>query len=242
MKPSRTLMLTFALTTGLASTGCPRRATLVPPDPIPIPQHPAGAPPNRFRRVPPSIRKTVPRSTANPWKPNVRERKWQSIVIHHTATSRGSVQSIHSTHLKRKDRAGRPWRGIGYHFVIGNGNGMRDGEIEPTFRWRTQIHGAHAGNKQHNELGIGIALIGNFEKTKPTAAQLRSVKRLVAVLKRSYHVRSRNVVGHNSISATVCPGKFFPLAEVAEAGSDLQLSQHRADSRNSRTPLVFLQD
>ncbi|MEZ6045526.1 MAG: hypothetical protein R3C11_08100 [Planctomycetaceae bacterium] len=73
--------------------------------------------------------------TGNPWKPNVAERDWKWIVIHHTATDKGSVESIHETHLKRRDKNGNPWlSGIGYHFVIGNGQGMEDGDIEPTFR------------------------------------------------------------------------------------------------------------
>eukprot|EP00913_Durusdinium_trenchii_P023444 g22022.t1 len=110
--------------------------------------------------------------------------------------------------------------GIGYHFVIGNGNGMNDGEIEPTFRWRTQMHGAHAGNLQHNQYGIGIALIGNFEKAPPTAAQLAAVKRLVATLKREYAIDGKNVLGHSKIRATACPGRYFPLAEVSGAGSE----------------------
>jgi hypothetical protein len=106
----------------------------------------------------------APVAIRNPWKPNVAAREWDSIVIHHTATSQGDVASIHETHVKRKDGAGNNWLGIGYHFVIGNGNGMGDGEIEPTFRWREQMHGAHAGDKQHNQHGIGICLVGNFDE------------------------------------------------------------------------------
>ena len=96
---------------------------------------------------------------------------------------------------------------------------MPDGAIEPTFRWRTQIQGAHAGstNKDYNERGIGICLVGNFEKSPPTAAQRRSVKLLVATLKAEYKIPTASVVGHKDIraSSTECPGKFFPMAEVA---------------------------
>lgn len=222
MKHPRTLMVTLALTAG-ATTGCPRRATLVPPDPIP--QRPVYAPPSSIKRVPPPVTRREPLPGGNPWKPKVAERKWTSIVIHHTATDRGSVESINAAHLRRTDANGRPWRGIGYDFVIGNGNGMADGEIEPTFRWRTQIAGAHAGNKEYNEHGIGIALVGNFELHRPTAAQLAAVKRLVAVLKRSYGIPAKNVIGHNSVKATACPGKYFPLAQVSEAFPDEQLSR-----------------
>jgi len=220
-------MLTLAATTGFTASGCPRRPAVVPLQPIP--QTPAYNPPNVTRiprrSVPPPIRR-LPGVAGNPWKPKVKPRKWNSIVIHHTATSRGSVASIHAAHLKRKDANGRPWRGIGYHFVIGNGNGMKDGAIEPTFRWRTQLHGAHAGNRKHNEHGIGIALVGNFEKRRPTKAQLAAVKRLVAVLKRSYHITSEDVIGHNDIRATACPGRYFPLAEVSDAEQEFRFTRH----------------
>lgn len=157
-------------------------------------------------------------------------RDWKHIVIHHTATNSGSVESINAAHLKNKDKSGNAWLGIGYHFVIGNGDGMPDGAIEPTFRWRTQIQGAHAGstNKDYNERGIGVCLVGNFEKTPPTSAQRRSVKLLVQTLRTEYRIPSSEVVGHKDIraSSTECPGKLFPMAEVAadEPGVILGLS------------------
>ncbi len=148
------------------------------------------------------------------WKPTAKARSWKSIVIHHTATTRGSVESIHETHLKRKDSKGNHWLGIGYHFVIGNGNGMGDGEVQPTFRWREQMHGAHAGNRQHNQHGIGIALIGNFENEPPTDEQLTAVKGLVAHLKSTYGLTADDVIGHGDFKATACPGKLFPMEDV----------------------------
>jgi N-acetylmuramoyl-L-alanine amidase len=151
------------------------------------------------------------------WKPDGEERKWNSIVLHHTAANRGSVESIHETHIQRKDSKGNPWLGIGYHFVIGNGNGMEDGEVQPTFRWREQLHGAHAGKRSYNQLGIGITLIGNFEKSPPTEAQLNSVKQLVAQLKNEYSIPDDQVFGHSEVKATACPGKLFPLEEVKKA-------------------------
>jgi N-acetylmuramoyl-L-alanine amidase len=166
---------------------------------------------------------TTPRLGSNPWKPTVPSRDWQYLVIHHTATGAGSVESINASHLKNKDKNGNPWLGIGYHFVIGNGDGMADGAIEPTFRWRSQIQGAHAGssNKDYNERGIGICLVGNFEKSPPTPAQKRSIKLLVQTLKSDYRISSANIVGHKDIraSATECPGKFFPMAEIAGGDS-----------------------
>jgi N-acetylmuramoyl-L-alanine amidase-like protein len=158
----------------------------------------------------------LPSLSIDPWKPGVPSRQWTWIVIHHTASSHGSVESIHAAHLQRRDRNGNPWMGIGYHFVIGNGNGMGDGEIEPTFRWREQLQGAHAGDDEHNRSGIGIALVGNFELDPPTPAQMSAVRRLVAVLRTRYGIEKSNVLRHSDIKATACPGKYFPMDELTQ--------------------------
>ena len=168
------------------------------------------------------------------WKPKTEQRQWNSIVIHHTATTRGNVESIHEAHLKRKDSQGNHWLGIGYHFVIGNGIGMGDGAIEPTFRWRQQLHGAHAGDNEHNQHGIGIALVGNFEKHSPTAAQLAAIKRLVGTLKGAYGISGEKIIGHSEIKATACPGKFFPMAEISLAEPGMILGKQPSQSHSAK--------
>jgi hypothetical protein len=147
---------------------------------------------------------------------HIHERPWQFIVIHHSATTSGSVESIHRSHRSRRDGNGKSWLGIGYHFVIGNGNGMLDGEISPTFRWTQQLHGAHSGSLRHNDRGIGICLIGNFEESKPTTAQRESVTQLIQFLADRYNIRKKRIIGHHQVRATACPGRYFPLKEVVE--------------------------
>lgn len=137
--------------------------------------------------------------------------------MHHTASRQASVRSIHEAHKKRKDAAGRPWLGIGYHFVIGNGKGMKDGEIQSTFRWKKQLHGAHAGVAAYNDHGIGIALVGNFEKEKPTPAQVRSARLLVRTLRTAYQLKTSDIVTHGHIRKTACPGRHFNLTDVTTA-------------------------
>lgn len=174
--------------------------------------------------------------TSNPWKPKGKEREWKYVVLHHTASEAGSVRSIDAAHKQRKDSAGKPWLGIGYHFVIGNGNGMEDGEIQPTFRWKKQIHGAHAGVADYNELGVGIVLVGNFEKHRPTSAQLRSARRLVSTLRSAYRISSKNIVTHGDVNKTACPGKYFSLARITRADEEATLG---AASSASGLPLTF---
>jgi len=181
---------------------------------MPAPMQPVGPVPPVQTAIPqPAFRPNPPVAVHNPWKPDAPPREWRHIVLHHTASSAGSVESVHEAHIKRG------WDGIGYHFLIGNGKGMDDGDIQSTFRRREQIHGAHAKSpdNEYNEHGIGICLVGNFEETNPSAVQLASVKRLVGVLKNEYRLTDGQVIAHRDVKATACPGKNFPIGEISRS-------------------------
>lgn len=160
---------------------------------------------------------------------------WKFIVLHHSATSSGSVESIHSVHKQRRDSSGNPWRGIGYHFVIGNGHGMTDGEIQATFRWLEQTSGAHAGDRTYNNYGIGICLIGNFEETAPTPAQMQSLQKLVTLLRETFHMNDDQVLGHKDVKATACPGRHFNVEYVLNAAME-----DREGSRSAQRTSISL--
>ncbi len=136
-------------------------------------------------------------------------RPWQYVVLHHSAAEAGSVESIDADHRTRKDASGNPWRGIGYHFVIGNGRGMRDGQVQSTFRWKDQTAGAHAGEARYNEEGIGICLIGNFQSEPPTEKQLDSLAQLLTQLQGDWQIPEERVITHGQVKATACPGRQF---------------------------------
>ena len=146
----------------------------------------------------------------------VGSRNWQAIVVHHSATTRGTVEGIHRHH---RDVNG--WDGIGYHFVIGNGDGIADGRVESTYRWREQRTGAHAGHRGFNEFGIGVCLIGHFDRREPTPAQLRSLKQLQIELARRFSLAESRLIPHGRIKGTACPGRFFPTSLLLPAETEL---------------------
>jgi hypothetical protein len=145
--------------------------------------------------------------------PKISERKWIVIVIHHSATDKGNMAGIDSNHRNVKG-----WDGIGYDFVIGNGRGSGDGQVEVTYRWLKQVTGAHCGGTPDNwanEYGIGICLIGDFTKTQPTYRQMVSLQKLVRFLKDRYKIPESRIYGHQDVPGytrgSVCPGKYFPM-------------------------------
>lgn len=136
------------------------------------------------------------------------KRRWDYIVVHHSASAIGSAAQIDRWH---KDKG---WDGLGYDFVIGNGTGSPDGAIEVGFRWRQQLVGAHArvsgGSNYMNEHGIGICLVGDFDRTQPSPAQMRSLERLATFLADYCRIPPSNLRLHGEVKSTDCPGKHFP--------------------------------
>ena len=138
-------------------------------------------------------------------------RPWHHIVIHHSASFKGSTSGIDKHHREVNN-----WDGIGYHFVIGNGKGMRLGRIEYTFRWNQQREGAHAGglDKRYNEQGIGICIIGHFDKEQPAPFLFNRCAELCACLIESIPTLNINsIIGHNDVPGkdTKCPGDHFSV-------------------------------
>ncbi len=138
-------------------------------------------------------------------------RGWTHIVIHHSGTARGNVRDMDRYHRDHR----RMENGLGYHFVIGNGNGMRDGEIAMGPRWPRQQEGGHLASAAQNRYSIGICLVGNFEETRPTPKQMESLRALVRYLQRRCTIRTANVTTHTRINVrpTRCPGRHFPTDE-----------------------------
>ena len=145
------------------------------------------------------------------------KKRWEGIVIHHSAAAYGCAAHEDKSHKSRG------WDGLGYHFVINNGVfrngcGRPDGFVEVSYRWRGQKTGSHCRVKGDwsnywNEHTIGICLIGNFNKTRPTERQWRSLVRLVRFLQNRYNIPTSRIKGHRDIKPTDCPGKNFSFAE-----------------------------
>lgn len=117
--------------------------------------------------------------------------RWQAIVIHDSASSSGSAAALDERH--RRAGLGE----LGYHFVLGNGSGAGDGQVENSRRWREQLDGAHSGGPHgqwYNQHALGICLIGDGDRQAPTSAQLEQLVYLVRELQRRLGVPAENVM------------------------------------------------
>ena len=174
----------------------PRAPVAQPPEPVPL--HPQG-------------RSVTSGSVPSAWQPPGPERNWQYIVVHHSDSEKGCAAAFDAAHKQRG------WDELGYHFVIGNGTESGDGEVEIGPRWFKQKHGAHCkvtGHPEYNDVGIGICLVGNFDITHPTEAQMESLARLLRYLMARYNIPISHIYGHGQLKPTNCPGRHFDYADM----------------------------
>ena len=135
--------------------------------------------------------------------------RWTSIVVHHSGSPADTPEAIDGRHR----RAGLA--SLGYHFVIGDGARMGDGDVHSGPRWLEQQPGAHVAGREgprYNSSAIGICLVGNGDRRAPTAAQLRSLVGLVSDLARSLDIPRDQIVLHSDLAATTSPGRMFPAS------------------------------
>lgn len=117
-----------------------------------------------------------------------------TIVVHHSALPLiDGPREIQKLHMHNKGFAD-----IGYQFVIDYSGHIYEGRP-------IDVRGAHTG--RHNTGTVGIVLLGNFERTRSSKAQLSSLEQLGRCLAAEYQIS--HLAGHRDFQpeATVCPGQ-----------------------------------
>ena len=74
------------------------------------------------------------------------------------------------------------------HFVVGNGIGAGDGQIQPTEKWQRQRSIAPTRAMYGSEQAIHISVIVDSKITHPTEFQLKRTEALVEVLSRRFDI------------------------------------------------------
>jgi len=119
------------------------------------------------------------------------------IVLHHSGTPNGNVAIFRDYHIHHNG-----WRDVGYHYVITNGNGGNDGEVQEGRH--LLFTGAHAPGR--NKDSVGVCLVGDFLQGKPTSAQMSALYRLIEELMQKYPIVPDRILAHKEVRPTDCPG------------------------------------
>ncbi|HYO08288.1 MAG TPA: N-acetylmuramoyl-L-alanine amidase [Tepidisphaeraceae bacterium] len=134
--------------------------------------------------------------TQQPVGPN----RWKYIYIHHSNSASGNAISL-----------GQPAGGLGDHFLIGNGDGCEDGEIQIGQLWNQQLSARPpAGANKIDPACISICLVGDFDQTVPTQTQLRRLTQLVNALQSQLHVADESVLLIDQSKSPAGIGRYFP--------------------------------
>ena len=152
----------------------------------------------------------------------------KAAFIHHTVQTNRYAPS-ESAALVRADYLyhvnSRGWNDIGYNFLVDRYGRVFEGRYGGITR---PVLGAHAGGFNTNS--TGVAMLGTFTSSRPPAAMLSALKRLLAWKLDLTHVDpagktilqsagganvrypagrklfTRTIIGHRSTSFTACPG------------------------------------
>lgn len=113
--------------------------------------------------------------------PGARDDVW--IEIADSGTSQGSASAFDDWYRSAR---GDP-RGCPFHYVIGNGNGAADGEVQRTARGGAAL--------DPGEQRVRVCLVGRLDRAEASEAQRRALVQAVRALCAQYRVPPDRVVG-----------------------------------------------
>lgn len=156
------------------------------------------------------------------------------ITVHHTAmltweTDRdAAIDSLRR--IQRNHQVDNGWADIGYHFLIDRAGRTWEGR-------KLSVQGAHAGNSDVNQGNIGIALLGNFDRQKPSAEQIEALRGLLVRFCQEHGIQPSNITGHARIASTVgkttdCPGQNLQIL-LPSLIRDVRLALSRGESQST---------
>jgi hypothetical protein len=170
--------------------------------------------------APPTIPKPEEFITREKWGskpdpiPDSRKHTPKWITIHHAGVlwtnSQDPAQFVRNMQAwgKKRPEIEKPprntyWPDLAYHFLIAPDGRIFEGrpvEYEPESNTKYSL----AGN-------IGVEMMGDFERQRPSPAQLESVVRLTTWLMQEHHIQLENVRSHRDAAPgqTSCPGRDF---------------------------------
>lgn len=132
------------------------------------------------------------------------------VTVHHTdghratneAEAKRDVKGTQWYHMVGRGQEGKDnFSDIGYHFLIAGDGRVIEGR-------QAEYVGAHVLGD--NDGNIGVAMMGDYNKLKPTDAQVESLTRLVTYLAIKYKKNGTDkgfLEGHQHYNETDCPGK-----------------------------------
>jgi hypothetical protein len=128
--------------------------------------------------------------------------RYSRITVHHEGTD--PFYATSHTYVARELQTvlyahrSRRYGDIAYHLAVDYVGRVWEGRS-------LCYEGAHV--LSNNEGNIGIVLLGNFERQRPSHSQLTAMNDLILALRRTCGIRSSRIYGHRDLSPSACPGR-----------------------------------
>jgi len=118
---------------------------------------------------------------------NGRKSLWNCIEIYYSKTAAGNIEQLASlTGLPSQDD-------VNFHFLLCNGQGGGDGQIEVTQRWCKQWSALPGGAWYGSGQTIRICLVGDGRNTPPTDCQIKRLSALVEALAIRFDIQAKHI-------------------------------------------------
>lgn len=142
----------------------------------------------------------------------------QYLILHHSASLKDKTTAEHVNEWHRKRNWGT-WRkpvkaqksSLGFYsqygYIIERNGAVVQCRKDDEISW-------HSGDWDMNTKSIGICLLGNFDKEKPDNEQIFALRDLLKGLAGKYNIPKENILGHNEVKTTRCPGKEIKIAYI----------------------------
>jgi hypothetical protein len=113
--------------------------------------------------------------------------RWNCIEIYYSNTKAGNLEQLASL-----SGLANP-EDINYHFVICNGLGADDGQIQPTEKWQKQWSIVPGQTWYGSSQTIRVCVIADGKTTHPTNLQVKRIEALVETLSRRFNIQPKYI-------------------------------------------------
>lgn len=134
-----------------------------------------------------SYYKLAPTDTAVQSQITQSSESWKRIEVFYSSTRVGNIDWL-STLSGLSDP-----KELGCHFVICNGKGGDDGEIQTTEKWQRQLPVTPERNWGNEDETIRICVVAEQQSSRPTNYQVKRVDALISTLARRFSIPVQSI-------------------------------------------------
>jgi len=122
-------------------------------------------------------------STQEAQSPN----RWNQIEIRCSGTRDGNIQRLALLQGLRNPKDAN------FHFCLCNGSGGRDGQIQPTERWRQQRSAVPGGGWYGGNQVIRICIVADGKTARVTDNQMKRLEVLIEALRKEFSISRQSI-------------------------------------------------